>query len=411
MTNLKDKSINSLFEFSLLLFYLWYFLPIVNVHLQGTTFKLLFFGFLTIGIVGFLVCNGINFNSITCIVLLYYAIFLFMAFLNIDDTNKTIRVNFIFFGLALIYFGILPEKSKISFGKKILLLFAITALTSAIGVIIDESAARTLSHAAADDNLQAVYQAKNISGIYMFQSLVYFVPLLVCLPKTRKAKLFSFAAIIILFIVILNASFTISLIVFLISLALSIILRQKGANRFWTLILSVTILSLLFINGESILTSIANIINNNRVSTRIIELKNLIYNRVATGDAELRLELYTTSIKTFIEHPFGVGAFYSYITFENGIGYHSQILDDLARYGVFAIAFYVLFFISYYRILKKEYNKINAKQVAGIVIVVYMAFLTFNIGFRSAEESVCMFLILPLIPTLISNYTQKSKKI
>ena len=409
MIDIKNKSLNSLFEFSILLFYVWYFLPIVNVHLQGTLFKLVFFAFLAIGIVGFLVCNNLKLNSITTVVLLYYIIFTFLVLLDVDDAARTVRVNFIFFAMSLIYFGLLPDKSKTSICKKIMILFAITAITSAIGVLIDPNAARTISHAAADDILQATYKVNNIAGIYMFQSLVYFVPLLVCLPRRRKQKILPIILLILIFVVLLNASFTISLLLFLFALITSIVFNNKGKKRVIALICTTIVLAALFINGKAILSSLSATIDNELVSSRIVELRDMIYSGVSTGDAGLRLELYTASLRTFIQNPFGIGAFYSYQTMENGIGYHSQLLDDLARYGIFSLAFYIAFFVSYYKMLKREYEKINAKQIAGIIIAIYIAFLTLNIGFRSAEESVCMFAILPFIPTLINEFKDKKK--
>lgn len=411
MISIKKKSLNSLFEFSILLFYIWYFLPIANVHLQATFFKLLFFAFLAIGIAGFLLCNHLKLNSFTTVILLYYIIFTLLVLLDIDDAGRTVRINFVFFAMSLIYFGLFPEPSKASLARKILILFAITTITSTIGVLADPNAARTISHADAGDILHGFYKEKNIAGIYLFQSLAYFVPFLVCLPKSRNAKLISLLFLILIFIVLVNASFTISLIVYFVALIISFTLKYKGRKRVLALIVTLSLISVVFINGKAIFSFIATLLNNEKVSTRIIELRDLIYSGVATGDAELRLDLYLSSLKTFIRNPFGVGAFYSYIPLENGIGYHSQILDDLARYGLFGLAFYILFFRGYYKALKKEYIKINAKQIAGIITVIYIAFLTFNIGFRSAEESIFMFLILPYLPTLINDIKQKKKNI
>ena len=106
---------------------------------------------------------------------------------------------------------------------------------------------------------------------------------------------------------------------------------------------------------------------------------------------------------TFIRHPFGIGAHYSYNKLENGIGYHYQILDDLARYGVFALAFYFVFLPQTIKQLYKHCGKINMEETVFPVFIVYVGFLILNIAFRSSAESVVMLYILPVLPDLILN--------
>ena len=102
-----------------------------------------------------------------------------------------------------------------------------------------------------------------------------------------------------------------------------------------------------------------------------------------------------------MRNPFGVGAHYSYVVGSKGLGYHSQILDDLARFGVFALAFYAAFFASYYKHLKEAWTRAGYPRIAIMVVITWILFLFLNIGLRSADESIVMLFLMPAIPLLL----------
>ena len=88
---------------------------------------------------------------------------------------------------------------------------------------------------------------------------------------------------------------------------------------------------------------------------------------------------------------------------EHGIGFHSEVMDDLARYGIFALGFYLLFFYEYARLLREQWTKVGLACVTFPVCTVYALFLLLNIGFRSADESIFMLFILPALPDILLN--------
>ena len=113
-------------------------------------------------------------------------------------------------------------------------------------------------------------------------------------------------------------------------------------------------------------------------------------------------------MSTILNHPLGVGPYYFSQEARDFIGRHSQILDDIARYGVVAIAFYFIFLKRYYVLIKEKWSKIGSGSIAGSITIIYVAFLLLNIGFRSQEESVIMLFILPELPE-IALYQRKNK--
>jgi O-antigen ligase len=131
------------------------------------------------------------------------------------------------------------------------------------------------------------------------------------------------------------------------------------------------------------------------------------------GGLSSRFNLYVASLDTFFEHPWGVGPGYTYVDYENGIGYHSQFLDDLARYGILALLFYIAFFVGYYKLLRKQWSKINLQQIAFPVVIIYFLFLIFNPGFTSPHEGVLLLFLIPAFPDIYPKNeigTQSTKK-
>lgn len=405
---LKKLKIAYLFEALICVFYIWYFLPVVNATLSSGVYKILFFACFALGMVGLaFVYDRLKFNSIVINIVVYFIIFSIMTFMGVDDAHKHIRVSFTFWGTALLYFAVLDDKGRIRIGKFLFLLFIATCITSSIGVILDNSAARTIAHASAEDTLQLAFRQKNIANIYLFQGMVFFVPALIMLPQTKKGKIICWLLILAILLVLLAASFTISLLVYLLAVVLSFFIGKKGKKLFISLAVVSLILLFVVFYGYDLLTSLSKMIKSEVVAVRIEELRDLIYNGEIQGDVGLRGKLYLFSCKTFLENPFGVGAFYSYIQYENGIGYHSQLLDDLARYGIFAIIFYGIFLKGYYTYLKKQWKKLDRPQIALIITLLYLIFLILNLGFRSAEESVIVLFLMPVLPDIILMHKSK----
>lgn len=411
-----SKSKISVFEILIAIYYTWFFMPIVNAYFSGEVFKYLFFGMFALGVLGMVVIKNrawqVPFNHLTIAVLAYFIVMLFMYLCNLGDARDHIRVSFTFWGTALVYFYSLNNEERIRMGKFFLLLFIVTCITSSIGVVLDNNAARTITHAAADDNLQYAYYMKNIGSIYLFQCMVMAMPLVVALAKEKRDKIFSAIIIVTTALVLINASFTIALLVFFVGISLSVLfLKSKSYTDLFIKICLVCLLLILVSAGKDILSWFASVIDNDSIKSRILELVDLIYEGAGTeGDVDLRLNLYMTSIKTFLRNPLGVGPWYSYVIYSNGIGYHSQILDDLARYGLFALAFYIMFFIGYYRLLKSEWQGIVDTKTAAITVALYAVFLILNLGFRSGIESVVMLFLVPIVPKIVAGWKEKRKK-
>lgn len=413
----REMSKIKLYEFCLAIYYLWFFMPFMRTVFDGA-FKYLFFAFYVAGLVLLLVDYLKNNDgrvplkfTILVPILIYIFVFTVMVLLNVMDAGKHIRVSFTFWGTAFIYFLINHDKeAQIRFGKFLIIIILVTFVTSFVGVLIDPSAARALANASqAQEALEQDYilGKKNIASIYFYQCLVIMVPFFVFLIKKGK----TFIGIILLIfsiVVVINASFTISVLIMFVAIIFCLLYSKKWKKN---LILFFVLIVVFLLPWADILSKLATKIVNPRISSRIKEIALFLSTGNMEGDLSLRSNAYRYSIETFLHNPFGIGPEYSYIVGNNGVGHHSQFLDDLARFGIFGLAFYIAFFVSYYKLLYKQWKKINMEDVVFPTCLIYISLVILNLAFRSADESIFILFILPVLPEIISIKNKKNKLI
>lgn len=394
----------------LAVYYSWYCLPFMRTTFQSSLYKYLFFGCFAVG-VAFLAVARLQYNgmaitfqllhSILLPVIPYMAVMVVLYLLKIGNAVGHIRVSFTFWGTAIIYYLFsFDSKAQCRFGKFLLVLFCITAITSTVGVFTDDSAARAIANAsqkAESVNRDYELMRKNISGIYLFQCMVIFAPVTVMMIRYRRKPVWGMILLLCIAVAVLKASFTIPLLVLIVGCGLALMSNRRVPV---VLVLTLCLVVILLLPLDTLLSSLAEVISNRYISARLEEIAVFLSQRSVQGDLRLRLQCYQYSLRTYIQHPFGVGPWYSYVVGEHGIGFHSQILDDLARYGIFALGFYLLFFYEYARLLKMQWAKLEFQCTVFPICVVYGLFLLLNIGFRSADESIFMLYILPALPDI-----------
>ena len=398
-------------SFLLAIYYFWYQLPFMRATFRTERFKVLFFACFAAGIL--LLCAArlencrlrIRITSRMTVLtpVLIYMVFMTICYLfHVDEAARHIRVSFSFWGTLLVYcLFSFDRKAQARFGRYLLVLFLLTVLTSVTAVLTDSSAARAISNASQRAEAVArdyVLMRRNVSGIYLFQNLVVFAPIPMLMLFQRRKPLLSGLALAFIFLALIKASFTIPLFVLLTACILTVLSRRRWLGVF---LLFVGVVFLLIFPLDELFYALAAAIDNRYFSARFTEIAIFFRQRSIQGDLQLRLQCYLYSLRTFAAEPLGVGAWYSYIIGEHGIGYHSAILDDLARYGLFAMAFYSVFLSKYYRMLKEQWSKVGLQTAAVLITVAWFLLLMLNIAFRSADESVFMLYILPALPEII----------
>lgn len=209
-------------SFLLAIYYLWYQLPFMRATFQAERYKYLFFACFAAGIL--LLCAARLENcrmrvrlilrvSVLTPVLLYMAVMAVCYLLHAGDAARHIRVSFSFWGTLLVYrLFSFDRRAQVRFGRYLLFLFLLTALTSAAAVLTDSSAARAISNASQRPEAVArdyVLMRRNVSGIYLFQDLVIFAPISVLMLLQRRKPLMNGLILGFVFLAVIKASFTI----------------------------------------------------------------------------------------------------------------------------------------------------------------------------------------------------------
>lgn len=396
------------------IYFIWYYLPIARAMFSSTLYNLMFFGFY---ICGFLLLIYqiiydkkkivIKSNLLTPI-LIYMFIALMLYLFDVKDMYRHIRISFTFWGTLLLFFSLsLYKEARIRLAKLMIILIVLTAFTSVIGVMVDPHAARTLTFSENALEEDILLKMKNIADIFFFQGLVICVPLFITNIFKRKRILLSTFCIGFILFALLSASFTISLILFFVAAIVTILFNVKTIKAKICMIVVGGIS--FFLPWAKIFIYLAGRISNTTISAKLETLIAYGINGIAAGGLESRMDLYIMSLRTFCNNPQGVGPEYKFSLYTQGIGYHSQILDDMARYGVLAIVFYVLFFSKYYDLLKIQWGKVEMKQISFPITFTYFLFLLLNPGFTSPYEGVLLMFVLLTFPEILQEKIKKKK--
>jgi hypothetical protein len=183
--------------------------------------------------------------------------------------------------------------------------------------------------------------------------------------------------------------------------------KRKEERIMFILFSGSIILSLFFFRSfiSDTLIVFSNHIDNNLISERLITISTWLtfsgdeFNNLTTS----RPLLYLLSLKTFFTNPiFGIGMVHENFYNLNSIGMHSQVLDDLGRYGMFGLFFYFVIFKSYHNKFKKYANtSIYFLYITCLLgTFVYSLFNTSINSNSGAVIGIFLFLILPSLLTL-----------
>lgn len=413
-----------LFEILFLIFATWYFMPIANGMFPNDRWKLVFFAcYLGATLILFiskhsenpLLRNGKKHEGNVLIPIVgYMIVFTILYILNVKDANAHIRISFTFWGMYLFYY--LAGKniqSRNRIARCLIFMYVVTYITTLFAVSTDISVVRALSHAATDDTIRTEYLLRNIGDIFLVQTSVLIVPLAFYTAAYKKNATQRWKTLSVIFLIVelyflLSASLSIALLLYFTAILLSILLCSKNA-LFKCIILLILLVCIMFVNFEGIFSYLANNIENEFIQEKFSSLASMFSGEGADGDVALRIDLYKSSWYTFIQNPFGVGPNYSYEIFDEGIGCHSQLLDDLARYGVFGLLFYIMLIRNYYKLLKEKYKRIGQDVIVLPIVILYVAMMILNLAFRSSFEGLFVFYIVPAYADILYEKSVKAE--
>ena len=376
----------------------WYSLPFLRTYLKSPVYSVFF---LFLAFCGGFLClknkpGGLNFsqNKVIIPITIYMFVLCILSAIGVGNANNYIRISFAFCVMCFIEFSLDGSRYLKILLYYIVLLFFTTYCTSLYGLITSPMASRTLTASFADDKLQTYYALRNIGDIGFIQSILLFSPFCIYNIMTGKNAIKFFFLWCMLFVLALSASFTIALAIFLLFSSITVALYVK--NTLLKVVLLFLPIVFFMIDYSWLFSVLSQVISNESISEKF----NLLSDSSlwAKSDVGERMRRYLMSITTFIDNPIGVGPFY--FVSDKNIGNHSAILDDLARFGLFAFFFFIWLIRSYYKDVVLKWAGFFDKKILIVFIGNYIAFLLLNPGFRFAFESIFVLLLVPHLPLL-----------
>lgn len=229
------------------------------------------------------------------------------------------------------------------------------------------------------------YRGQGVGGYELVYSMIVAIPVLLYLFKyfyrpdvfrlSSSARILPMGLILTNLIlgslVIIKAGYSISVIIFAISIVITIIIGKRSTLLVFRASCTFLIIVLLyFYFFVPIMELLANLSKGTMYERKFHDLVSFIANEQITGTLALRTERYLRSVKLFFENPI-VGT----LSFSH-IGKHSAILDRYARYGIFVgtLFAYTVFYLPL-QILKRQRGKNFGMASAVAFVVICFSFL------------------------------------
>lgn len=282
----------------------------------------------------------------------------------------------------------------------IAILYAVTALTTIIGLQKYPLATRELGRATPYDLsqdfgvLKTTYHRMNIAGWSQVYGMCYAVPLFLMIWKRTKNILFFILAILIgLMIIYSQLTFGVLLTIALFAGVL-ITINRKKTIILWCGIL-VCLLIIVLLNVEVLLNWAVGLSADfgfTMLTNKLGDLQQLIVNKEALGDAGARFSVYGASFTSFVESPFA-GLILNKNANPYSIGGHSDFFDILAALGISGLVIMFSSFFSYFKYLCRIGGK--CKKDLLVILLGFIGLFVFNPVLHSPQVFLSTF-VLPL---------------
>lgn len=220
--------------------------------------------------------------------------------------------------------------------------------------------------------------------------------------KTEKIVFGIYIAITFWFIVMCSAKASaIVLAIFAVITQYLVFKGERNRIAFYILLLCMLVLFNMFF--KDIIYFIADFIDNERITTRLLVFAADDTGAATQGNAtlEARADLWIVSVNTWLSSLttffFGIGE-HNYLEFvstaASGIGNHSDLLDVFARYGIIGGLLLYGILIKYYKWLLQIFESAFKNYISTFFLLLILMGVTKR--FISGEEAIVIFMLLPL---------------
>lgn len=317
-------------------------------------------------IVGIVLGNGIiSLNKYCGGILLPFILFNMLTFLTRSESlvlwGYSILLNFL--PIVLGYFVVYHRGRDVSYYRNIILIaFAITTITTCVGLIRYPFAARVLATIESANDVDAIlYNWQNIGGYEFVYMAVLLYPLLILAYKRKKIGLIpTIVSVITLFFMVILSEYTTALLLLMIT-SLLFLVRRNLTSKDILVFLLFSIICMFVL--DSVLSDFLQWVGSLTGSETMIErLNSLAEGKIGLEQSESnRIFLYERSIQTFFSNPL----FGTMLKGGGSVGGHSFILDTI---GVYGICGGILLFFMYRKIYRLFFAPFRNKAGYGYVL-------------------------------------------
>ena len=217
---------------------------------------------------------------------------------------------------------------------------------------------------------------------------------------TRKyKKCFFFLIAMLSFCVVCLASSMISIFAVLVGLFVYLffhITKNRNFRKLLVMLFVISILCCILLFSETfyqLFSDLAKDISNPFIQRRALIVVDTLFGYTGFWESSRRMELYLDSIRTFANNPvFGMGMYHTDV--KGMISLHSQILDDLAYFGLIGLLFHVAISLKFWQ------KHLSNKRFASLIYPYYIAvvfFLLFNpLITGTLSAGIMLFILVPL---------------
>lgn len=301
-------------------------------------------------------------------------LYLLLMVLDIFSTGRNILNSFwaLFLDLFPIFIGyiLIREKNTTVISVTMwafIITYAITALTTIIGLQSDPMASRILATAGAN---YEKYYSRNIGGFGFIYILSLTHPLFIAFLRKRKHLLICIGYSILCGICVFASSYTYAALAFISSCIAYIFPVAKGkklSKKTLALLIAGMLLAVSF--APAILRSISQWDALDMSSEKLEDLANMLEGKETNHeDTDMRIMFYTRSWETFLKSPIWGGKLTG-----SRSGGHSAILDIMADWGIIglsALAFIYVECYKFYKRLSKSGNSFYFSTLTFVIAVV-----------------------------------------
>lgn len=323
-----------------------------------------------------------------------------------------------FIGMFIFHYYYYYKKDFVFLGKLALItivFYSVGAVQTYAGLLIYPEASRYLAVGGLNPEIRAAYTSIGIGGFNFVYSSVFLLIMIVYIFTRQKSKYLKKRRLLIIFLIlvifstIVKSSYTIAILISIFGCIL--VIAVKNRRVFYALLFLSTFILLTVSDNvlSHILYNIANIFSNNLIlNEKFLDLAQTISRNQGNSSQTLyRMELYTSSLSTFVKNPlFGINGPFGNIN--DRIGGHSGWLDMMAYFGLFStIPLFSAIGLNFKKILQ-----INKKEGSffGIysVQLLFIVYGIINPILYVYQIGLIMFLIVPSMPYIYCYLRKKS---